>query len=108
MVKWAQHIYMGERIKKRSTRYMHRIETGHRMAGLYVIILSPHPDNQLEILQAVELYQPLERNRLSVIVGLAYDYAETLEILYRIIEDAESIGMQGKLKAFLMQQEGMQ
>lgn len=108
MVKWAKHIYMGERIRKRSIRYMHRIETGHRMVGLYVITLSPHPDNQLEILQAVELYQPIERERLSVIVGLAYDYAEAMEILYRIIEDAESVGMRGQLKKFLMQQEGIQ
>lgn len=108
MVQWAKHIYMGERIRKRSTRYMHRIETGHRMAGLYVITLSPHPDNQLEILQAMELYQPIERERLSMIVGLAYDYAEAMDILYRIIEDAESVGMRGKLKAFLMQQEGIQ
>lgn len=108
MVKWAKHVYMGERIQKRSTRYMHRVETGHRLAGLYVITLSPHPHNQLEILQAVELYQPFERERLSLIVGLARDYTEVMEILYRIIQDADSTGMRGQLKAFLSQQEGIQ
>lgn len=42
-----------------------------------------------------------------MIVGLAADYAEAMDILYQIIEDAEAAGMRGRLRAFIEKQEGI-
>lgn len=105
MVKWAECVYYGTHIQKKKERYIRRIETGRRLAGLYVITISPHPDNQLEIMAAYELYQPVLRERLSEIVGLAWGYGEAMEILYQMIDDAELAGMRGRLKEFVRRQE---
>ena len=56
---------------------------------------------------ARELSQPVLRDRSPMIVGLAADYAEAMDILYQIIEDAEAAGMRGCLRAFIEKQEGI-
>lgn len=105
MVKWAECVYYGASIQKKKERYIQRIESGHRLSGLYVLTVSPHPDNQLEIMAAYELYQPVLKERTGAIVGVAFGYAEAMEILYRIIDDAELAGMRGRLKEFVCRQE---
>lgn len=108
MVKWYKYLYVSPHIEKKKKRCMQCIEEGKRLAGMYIITLSAPVGNQLEIMAARELYQPAVRDRLPMIVGLAADYGEAMDIVYQIIDDAEAAGMRGCLKAFIEKQEGIQ
>ncbi len=108
MVKWYRHLYVGTRMEKKKKRCMQHVETGHHLTGIYVITLSALPDSQLDILSALELYQPTLGERLPLIVGLAADYGEAVELLYQIVEDAQAAGMPGRLREFIEKQEGIQ
>lgn len=77
------------------------------MYGFHIVTLASRNSDQLEIMAARELSQPVLRERLPMIVGLAADYAEAMDILYQIIEDAEAAGMRGRLRAFIEKQEGI-
>lgn len=77
------------------------------MYGFHIVTLASRNSDQLEIMAARELSQTVLRERLPMIVGLAADYAEAMDILYQIIEDAEAAGMRGRLRAFIEKQEGI-
>lgn len=108
MVKWYRYLYVGSRMEKKKKRCMCCVEVGRRLNGIYLITLSTRDGDQLEIMAARELYQPVLKDRLPLIVGLAADYVEAMDILYQIIEDAEAAGMRGCLRAFIEKQEGIQ
>ena len=107
MVKWYKYLYVGLRMEKKKKRCMCCIEEGHRLNGIYLVTLSNRDGDQLEIMAARELYQSVLKDRLSLIVGLAADYGESMDILYQIIDDAEAAGMRGRLRAFIERQEGI-
>lgn len=108
MVKWYKYLYVGPRMEKKKKRCMCCIETGRRLNGMYIVTLASREGDQLEIMTARELYQPVLKDRLKLIVGLAADYAEAMDIVYEIIDDAEAAGMRGQLRAFIEKQEGLQ
>lgn len=108
MVKWYRYLYVGTRMEKKKKRCMCCVEEGRRLNGIYLVTLSVREGDQLEILAARELYQPSAKDRLTLIVGLAADYGEAMDILYRIIDDAEAAGMRGRLREFIEKQEGIQ
>ena len=107
MVKWYKYLYVGSRMEKKKKRCICCIEEGRRLNGIYLVTLSNRDGDQLEIMAARELYQPVLKDRLSLIVGLAADYSEAMDILYQIIDDAEAAGMRGRLRAFIEKQEGI-
>lgn len=77
------------------------------MNGFYILTMASREGDQLEIMAARELGQTVLKERVPMIVGLAADYAEAMDILYQIIEDAEAAGMRGRLRAFIEKQEGI-
>ena len=107
MVKWYKYLYVGSRMEKKKNRCICCIEEGRRLNGIYLVTLSNRDGDQLEIMAARELYQPVLKDRLSLIVGLAADYSEAMDILYQIIDDAEAAGMRGRLRASIEKQEGI-
>lgn len=107
MVKWYKYLYVGPRMEKKKKRCMCSIEDGRRLYGFYIVTLASRKGDQLEIMNARELRQPVLKERLSMIVGLAADYGEAMDILYQIIEDAGAAGMRGRLRAFIEKQEGI-
>lgn len=107
MVKWYKYLYVGPRMEKKEKRCVCCIEEGRRLYGFHILTLASRDGDQLEIMAARELSQPVLRDRRPMIVGLAADYAEAMDILYQIIEDAEAAGMRGRLRAFIEKQEGI-
>lgn len=107
MVKWYKYLYVGPRMEKKKKRCVCCIEEGRRLYGFHILTLASRDGDQLEIMAARELSQPVLRDRSPMIVGLAADYAEAMDILYQIIEDAEAAGMRGRLRAFIEKQEGI-
>ena len=106
-IKWYKHLYMSPRIKKRRANRIHRIERGRFLKGMYLLMLSAHPDNQLEIMDARFLYLPYENPHISMVVGLADSYGEALNLLLQISEDAAAAGCKGQLKRFILEKEGV-
>ena len=108
MVKWYKYLYVGSRIEKKKKRCMCCIEEGKRLRGFYVIALASNVEDQLEIMAANELSHPMVKERIPLIVGLALDYTEAMDILYQIIDDAEAANMRGCLRAYIEKKEGLQ
>ena len=107
MVKWYKYLYVGPHMKKKKKRCICCIEEGRRLNGFYILTMASREGDQLEIMAARELGQTVLKERVPMIVGLAADYAEAMDILYQIIEDAEAAGMRGCLRAFIEKQEGI-
>lgn len=87
MLDWYQNLYIGEGMKKKAQKAMTRIEKGKAAPGVYLLTLSAHPDNVLEIISAMYLMQEPLRRRCPKIVGIAWSYEEALELMQQILQD---------------------
>lgn len=90
-MKWYRKLYLGERAKEAKYKVFGRIRKGRFQFDTFLIILSDHPDNLLEILSANILKQPYYKKKKNIeniyVVGLAIGRDEALEVVRRIIDD---------------------
>ena len=84
-MKWCDHLYVGDSIAAKADRIKWKINHNAGMVSGYVITLASNPDNLLDIIPARELLQKGYPKKNLVIVGLAKDYDEALEVVQRII-----------------------
>lgn len=87
MLDWYEPLYIPEGMKKKEKRTRARIEKGIPVPGVYLLTLSHHPDNVLEMIGAVYLTQKGLREHCPKIVGMASGREEALLLMQRILEE---------------------
>lgn len=84
---WYDHLYMGERAKKKRYVILQGLREERWQPEVYVIMPPESGNNILEIIPSVMLLTPPYQKREVLIVGVAVTYWEALEVARRIVDD---------------------
>lgn len=84
---WYEHLYVGEKAKKKQYSILQGLREGELRPEVYVIMPPAGGNNILEIVPSVLLTAPPYRNRDILIMGVAVTYWEALEVAGNIVDD---------------------
>ena len=84
---WYDHLYVGEKARKRRYAILEGLREGRWQPEVYVIMPPQSGNNILEILPSVMLKMPPYRDLEYKIVGVAVTYWEALEVVRKIVDD---------------------
>lgn len=84
MIQWYKNLYIGDNAKKREKRIREKLEKRKLVKGIQLITLASNSENQLDVIPASLLKQDAVFNMLPVVVGIASDYDEAIEVVGRI------------------------
>ena len=85
MLRWLKRYYVGKGIKG-SVRIQSQINSGKPVTGIWLVTLSDHPENILEIIPAALLAQKQLYDTCPVIAGMASSKEDAIHMVQRIIE----------------------
>lgn len=86
-MEWYEHLYIGEKAKKRRFAIIQGIRDGVFDPRAYVITPPQNGNNILDIYPAAMLLLPPYRDQELLILGIAADYWEALVVTRDIVED---------------------
>lgn len=86
-ITWYDHLYVGEKAKKKRYRLIQAVRDSKLSAGAYVITPAANGNNILDIYSDAALLSPWNRDKEFHIVGIAADYWEALEVVRQIVDD---------------------
>lgn len=84
---WYDHLYVGEKAKKRRFSIIQGLRQGKWQPEVYVILPPEGEHHVFEILPSVMLQSPRYRDEDLLIVGIAVTYWEALEVARQIVDD---------------------
>lgn len=102
-MKWLRPLYVGKKIKKNVRRTIDVIEGREEKRGFvffYLIALSSHADENLEIMPVFTLRQLQRAGQEPVILGLARDRKEAKQMTLGMLNDCMKNGGGLDLKAY--------
>lgn len=89
MVIWYEHLYYkncgGRQAKEWRKKITKRLEQKKPMFPIYCVCLASNPSNLLDIMNVNELLLPYYQKRNVVIIGLAGNRSEAMELASRIV-----------------------
>ena len=101
MLRWYPHLYVGERARKEQGQLVRDIEELKGSSGAYVLTFPVNEANQLELVPVRILRQQKVLDRTPMIVGLAADKAEALEMVEALAKESLLSRGDTDLKAYL-------
>lgn len=86
-INWYNHLYVGEKAKKKRYHIIQDIrkETSH--SDIYVITPAMNGNNILDIYPTTFFKSSFLQEETFLILGIAADYFEALEVAGRVIQD---------------------
>ena len=87
MLDWYEHLYVSKEMKKKEKRVRMLIDRGRDVPGVYLLTLSGHPDNILEMIRASFLTQKALHRQCPRVVGIASGRDNALALLVQIVEE---------------------
>ena len=98
-----QDLYLGEHISSKLEQVMKKLNNGKPILDLYLITISEHPDNMLEIVPQREILQKGYPNKVIRVVGLAKGKKEALAVVQSIVEASLKATGSADVRPFLNQ-----
>lgn len=98
-----QNLYLGEKITPKIEQVMKKLNSGKPVLELYLITISDHPDNMLEIVPQKEILQKTYPKVEFRVVGLAKGKKEALSVVQSIIEESLKETGSADVRKFLLQ-----
>ncbi|RGY99410.1 hypothetical protein [Clostridium sp. AM58-1XD] len=86
-MRWYHHLYEGEKAKEKRYSIIQRIRGRKFQKGSYVITPPSNGNNVLDIYPSNILLLPCYRKSDLLVLGIAADYDEALEVAGRIVVD---------------------
>lgn len=96
--------YIGQSIKK-PNQAIKKLRSGKNQLKVYLIVLA-EGNNQLEIFHNIFLSQWYYKENSPLIIGIAGDHEEAVELVCRITEEALEKTGKADLKSYLLAKEG--
>ena len=87
MLKWYKKLYIGDNAKKKAKATVRKLNQGRLVLSFYVITLASNEKNLLDFFPASQLKQKAFRSSCPMIVGLAEDYEEAMQLVQNIIKE---------------------
>jgi len=85
-MRWYNHLYVGEKAKKRRFHIIQGLREGKLQPEVYVITPPQNGNNILDIYPSPMLLLPPYRNEDMMILGIAVTYWEALEVVRDIVD----------------------
>jgi len=102
-MRFHNRLYIGDSIKHPIvTKWKLRVAAGQ--FNVHVIVISENGDNQLECFHNSLLKQKSYHKRDFLVVGIAGDYKEAVDIIAKITQDCVTHTGTGNVKQFLLNQ----
>ena len=86
-MEWYNHLYVGKKAKRRRYAIIQGIRDGVFDPLSYVITPPQNGNNILDIYPAAMLHLPPYKDQDMLILGIAADYWEALEVVRRIVDE---------------------
>lgn len=100
-MRFHDRLYVGDSIKHPLlTKWKLRVAAGQ--FHVFVIVISMNGSNQLECFHNALLKQKSYRNQDFLVVGIASDYTEAVDIITKITEDCVTKTGTANIKEFLL------
>ena len=100
-MRFHKNLYLGESIKHpQITKWKLKVAAGQ--IHVHVIVISENGDNQLECFHNALLKQKAYHRRNFLVVGIAGDYSEAVDIITKITRDCVAQTGNANLKQFLL------
>lgn len=104
-MRWFNHLYVGDKAKKKRFRIIQGIRNGRLQIGAYVITPASNGNNILDIYPSVVLQHPYYQKKDLLILGIAADYWDALETVRQIVDEMYQITGGFDLQEFISRKE---
>lgn len=84
---WSASLYTGDEIRRYEKKIRKKLNAGKTVIGHYLITIASNGKDELDIIPTSLLAQQALCGHLPMIVGLAYDRKEAMELVVRIVND---------------------
>ncbi|WP_124066388.1 hypothetical protein [Clostridium sp. E02] len=105
-INWYNHLYVGEKARKKRYRIIQEIRKEKSHSNIYVITPATNGNNILDIYPTTFFEFPFLKEETFLILGIAADYFEALEVAGRVIHDLYRKTGGFDLKIFLEEEAG--
>lgn len=86
-MKWYKNLYVGESIEHKKKKIIWKIKHNAGLLHTYIITFASNSDNLLDIIPSTDLMQKAYPKKDLLVIGLAGDYDEALELVRRIVNE---------------------
>lgn len=86
-MRWYNHLYVGEKAKKRRFSIIRGLRKGKLQPEVYVITPPQNGNNILDIYPSAMLLLPPYRDEDMMVLGIAVTYWEALEVARDIVDE---------------------
>lgn len=100
-MKFLQELYMGERVAPKADQIIKKIMTDEAVSNLYLIAMSTHPDNMLDLIPHWEVLQkgyPKDHIRVA---GLADGKKDAIGLIQFMVEESLEKTGSADVRAYL-------
>lgn len=101
-MEWYRELYTGKSVREKKERFIRETEAGTYEGSRYLITLAANPRNELEILPVRELHFAYLRKNCPLVVGIAGNRREALEVLETIAGDVYRATGDVKIRKFFL------
>ncbi len=97
-----KYLYTGESItEKKLDKIKKRLEKKPLLSNEYLIVPASNPNDQLDIFNAKQLAQPYYKKQSFLVIGIAANYTEALQIIEQIVQECLKERGDCKLREYL-------
>ncbi len=105
MLSWYGQLYMGEGAAKYARRIRRRADAGKTDVGHWFITLASNGSDELDLIPGWLLSQKNFRARVPMIVGIAADRREALDLVVRIADECYRATGDANIREWLLSRE---
>lgn len=100
-MKFYCNLYMDNYVLTNKKEIIQKLENNEWQLEVYVIALSNHPHNQLEIFNSAMFLQNKIRKEQVLVIGITKGYNEALELVEKIMEEVYDNTKGTDIKAYI-------
>jgi|GEM_PF-4326173 len=97
---YYKNLYIGESIKEKKTEILNKLEMNKPILQLYVITLAKAKHNHLEFTKSL-LWRESSFKEELLIVGLAGDYKEAVQLIAKIVEEVHMMTNEVNIRKYI-------
>lgn len=86
MLNWSENLIIGPKVKSEAGQIRSKLDKKKTVLNRFVITLASNGSDELDIVNTTFLGQELVSDNLPVIIAMAYDRKEALEIVSRLAD----------------------
>ena len=101
-MKYYYNLYLDDYVASNKNEIIEKLENNEWQLEVYLIVLSAHIDNQLEIYNSTLLLQKSFRKEELLIVGITKGYNESLEMVEKIMQEVYDNTKGTDMKSYIL------